>query len=124
MTRSRGDTGEGVSEAGLVEMACERASGPDAPDGDRVSPLVPFLDHDGLVLYEGDALTVLRELPAETVDMVLTSPPFFGLRDYGTGRWEGGPLARLTRVPLCSRPSLRSDVECDHRQGPYEGEKA
>lgn len=31
----------------------------------------------------GDALTVLRELPDESVDCVCTSPPFLGLRDYG-----------------------------------------
>jgi DNA modification methylase len=31
----------------------------------------------------GDALDRLRELPAESVDSVITSPPYFGLRDYG-----------------------------------------
>jgi len=31
----------------------------------------------------GDALTRLRELPSESVDCVITSPPYFGLRDYG-----------------------------------------
>ena len=31
----------------------------------------------------GDALERLRDLPDETVDMCLTSPPYFGLRDYG-----------------------------------------
>ena len=31
----------------------------------------------------GDALERLRELPAESVDCVITSPPYFGLRDYG-----------------------------------------
>jgi site-specific DNA-methyltransferase (adenine-specific) len=31
----------------------------------------------------GDALTRLRELPDESVDCVITSPPYFGLRDYG-----------------------------------------
>lgn len=30
----------------------------------------------------GDALDVLRGLPAETVDCVFTSPPYWGLRDY------------------------------------------
>ena len=35
----------------------------------------------------GDALERLRELPSESVDCVITSPPYFGLRDYGvTGR--------------------------------------
>jgi len=31
----------------------------------------------------GDALERLRALPAESVDCVVTSPPYFGLRDYG-----------------------------------------
>ncbi|MEI2775212.1 MAG: site-specific DNA-methyltransferase [Tetrasphaera sp.] len=32
----------------------------------------------------GDALTQLRTLPSGSVDMVLTSPPYFRLRDYDT----------------------------------------
>ncbi len=31
----------------------------------------------------GDALTVLRKLPSASVDCVVTSPPYWGLRDYG-----------------------------------------
>ena len=31
----------------------------------------------------GDATSRLRELPAGTVDCVITSPPYFQLRDYG-----------------------------------------
>ncbi len=34
-------------------------------------------------LLVGDALDQLRELPDESADMVLTSPPYFRLRDYG-----------------------------------------
>ena len=49
-----------------------------------------FLDDGDVRLYHGDALTVLRDLPPESVHMCVTSPPFYGLRDYGTGRWEGG----------------------------------
>lgn len=32
----------------------------------------------------GDALTELRKLPDESVNMCCTSPPYWGLRDYGT----------------------------------------
>lgn len=35
-------------------------------------------------LYHGDCLQVLKELPAESVHCVVTSPPYWGLRDYGT----------------------------------------
>ncbi len=31
----------------------------------------------------GDALTRLRELPEESIHCVITSPPYWGLRDYG-----------------------------------------
>ena len=31
----------------------------------------------------GDALEELRKLPGESVDMCITSPPYWGLRDYG-----------------------------------------
>ncbi|WP_434615617.1 DNA-methyltransferase [Arthrobacter sp. A5] len=34
------------------------------------------------VLYVGDALDQLRKLPTGSVDMCLTSPPYFRLRDY------------------------------------------
>ena len=34
-------------------------------------------------LYEGDALETLRDLPKESVSCVVTSPPYFWLRDYG-----------------------------------------
>jgi DNA modification methylase len=41
-------------------------------------------------LYTGDVLSVLAGLPEESVHTVVTSPPYWGLRDYGTGQWEGG----------------------------------
>ncbi|MHA1853777.1 MAG: DNA-methyltransferase, partial [Candidatus Heimdallarchaeaceae archaeon] len=31
----------------------------------------------------GDALEVLKTFPSESIDMVMTSPPYWGLRDYG-----------------------------------------
>lgn len=34
-------------------------------------------------VINGDALTELRKLPDESVDMCVTSPPYYGLRDYG-----------------------------------------
>jgi len=34
------------------------------------------------VIYEGDALTVLRRLPDCSVQSIITSPPYWGLRDY------------------------------------------
>lgn len=34
-------------------------------------------------ILQGDALSVLRTLPAESVHMCVTSPPYWSLRDYG-----------------------------------------
>lgn len=41
-------------------------------------------------LHVGDATTVLATLPDGSVDCVVTSPPYWGLRDYGTATWIGG----------------------------------
>ena len=50
-------------------------------------------------ILRGDCREVLRTLADESVHCVVTSPPYWGLRDYGTAKWEGG------------------DPGCDH-QGP------
>lgn len=36
-----------------------------------------------ITLHCGDALTVARDLPDAAADCIVTSPPYFGLRDYG-----------------------------------------
>ncbi len=43
----------------------------------------------GSTLFEGDALTVLRGLPSGSVRCVVTSPPYWGLRDYGIAEQIG-----------------------------------
>lgn len=35
------------------------------------------------MILQGDALAELKRLPAESVDCCITSPPYYGLRDYG-----------------------------------------
>ena len=37
----------------------------------------------------GNAVEVLKEIPADSVDMCVTSPPYYGLRDYGEKRQYG-----------------------------------
>lgn len=34
-------------------------------------------------IVEGNCLMVLRDWPEESVDLVMTSPPYWGLRNYG-----------------------------------------
>lgn len=55
-----------------------------------------YVQDPDFTLHVGDVRDVLKDLPDESVDCVVTSPPYWGLRDYGTGEWEGG------------------DAECDH----------
>lgn len=54
-----------------------------------------FKDNHG-ILYCGDVLEELRKISDNTVNMCVTSPPYWGLRDYQTAEWEGG------------------DEQCDH----------
>lgn len=44
-------------------------------------------------IHLGDVRDVLQTLPDASVQCVVTSPPYFGLRDYGTGTWSGGDPA-------------------------------
>jgi DNA modification methylase len=50
-------------------------------------------------ILQGDVRTQLATLPDESVHCCVTSPPYWGLRDYGTGTWSGG------------------DAECKHVKG-------
>jgi site-specific DNA-methyltransferase (cytosine-N4-specific) len=60
--------------------------------------VTPYVADGDFTLYVGDALEVLQGMPAESVHCVVTSPPYWGLRDYGTSSWAGG------------------DPDCDHIQ--------
>ena len=44
--------------------------------------VTPYYSAPDITLLCGDALTVLRELEADSVQCVVTSPPFYQLRDY------------------------------------------
>lgn len=62
-------------------------------------------------IKQGDCLDVLKTLPNESVNCCITSPPYWGLRDYGTGEWIGGD-------PACShkRDSKQSELtQTGHR---------
>jgi site-specific DNA-methyltransferase (cytosine-N4-specific) len=43
----------------------------------------PYWSDAAAALYVGDAREVLAEMPGRAVDCIVTSPPFWGKRDYG-----------------------------------------
>jgi DNA modification methylase len=44
-------------------------------------------------ILTGDCREQLRTLADGSVNCIVTSPPYYGLRDYGTAKWEGGDPA-------------------------------
>ena len=50
--------------------------------------VIPFWDNGVSRLYQADARAL--PLPDASVHCCVTSPPYWGLRDYGLGDWEGG----------------------------------
>jgi DNA modification methylase len=71
-----------------------------------------------LTVLQGDCLEMLRELPAESVDCCVTSPPYWGLRDYGhPGQIGLEPtvdefIAKLVEVFREVRRVLKADGTC------------
>ena len=55
-------------------------------------------------IYQGNCLEVIKSFEDNSIDCCVTSPPYWGLRDYGTATWIGGD-------PVCShkRDSKYSD---------------
>jgi DNA modification methylase len=41
-------------------------------------------------IYCGNSLDILKTFPDKVFQCCITSPPYFGLRSYGTATWEGG----------------------------------
>ena len=70
---------------------------------------------DNFVVHCGDALEVLKTLPSESVNCCVTSPPYFGHRDYGVDGQiglEASPelyVERLVAVFREVRRVLRND---------------
>lgn len=59
-------------------------------------------------LHVGDNLTVLESLPADHFQCIVTSPPYFALRDYGLppSAWP-----EITFVPMIGCPSITVPAE-------------
>lgn len=69
-------------------------------------------------IKQDDVMEKLREMPDESVHCVVTSPPYWGLRDYGTAQWQGG----LTECDHISRPQVSEKAASNGgalRDNPY-----
>jgi site-specific DNA-methyltransferase (adenine-specific) len=51
-------------------------------------------------ILQGDCIESLKKLEDQCINTCITSPPYWGLRDYGTAEWDGG------------------DINCDHVANP------
>lgn len=71
-----------------------------------------------LTLRVGDSRDVLKTLDDESVDCIVTSPPYWALRDYQTGIWDGGD-------PACDhmRPSTSMNRGFNERWGQGAGQR-
>lgn len=80
-----------------------------------MSSLQPHWQNDRVTLYCGDALETLKRLPDESVHCCVTSPPYYGLRDYGVEGQLGLEqtpdeyIAKMVEVFREVRRVLRSD---------------
>lgn len=72
-------------------------------------------------ILQGDCLEVLKTLPDDSVQMCVTSPPYYGLRDYGTGQWEGGDemCAHAGGKRLSDKTTIGRSRGKDHRLLPH-----
>jgi len=63
----------------------------------------------------GDCRSVLATMEANSVQCCVTSPPYYGLRDYGTATWEGGDAAcNHLEAASCSTQNLSSNGGVGH----------
>jgi DNA modification methylase len=63
---------------------------PKIGDSGALKPYWASKDRYTARYYQGNTLSVARRLLSRSVQCIVTSPPYWGLRDYGTGEWTGG----------------------------------
>lgn len=63
-------------------------------------------------VLQGDALSSLQGLPDESIHCCVTSPPYFGLRWYGTApvRWPGMAYAPIAGLPPVDVPEWEGEL--------------
>lgn len=77
-------------------------------------------------IYQGDCIEVLRQLPERSVHCCITSPPYWGLRDYGIppSVWGGDPACLhawgddINRSTKTRNGAIGKASTADGREGP------
>jgi DNA modification methylase len=63
-------------------------------------------------VHFGNCIDTMNRMPECFVNTCVTSPPYYGLRDYGSGKWVGGdPSHEHTALTHNGRNTGRNDVE-------------
>ena len=68
------------------------------------------------MIIQGDCIQGMKTLPDRCVQTCITSPPYFGLRDYGTAIYEGGDLDCEHSISGWS-DNLKPDCDQPERDG-------
>lgn len=76
-------------------------------------------DLQHLTLRVGDAISCLREMPAQSVQCTITSPPYWGLRDYGNepSVWAPvryAPIPGVEPISVPGQSDLQAFPSCAH----------
>jgi len=74
-----------------------------ASSGSTAVALSPYYEKDGIAIYHGDCLGILPQLPCDSVDLVLTDPPY-GVAYVTSWRARGDKL----RKPIANDESLKA----------------
>ena len=72
-----------------------------------------------MILICGDSLTELKKMESASVNCCVTSPPYWGLRDYGTAKWEGGSVDCDHKHPIDCGPNATVGNTTKGVQRPY-----
>ena len=73
-------------------------------------------------IYQGDVIDRLKDLNDGSVQCVVTSPPYWGLRDYGTAEWEGGDDNCDHRIDRANRKVTKKTNINQNKQNSVSGE--
>jgi len=75
-----------------------------------------FYENEDHKIYNGDSLQILKKLPDNSIDCIITSPPYFNLRDYSNSKKEIGKekeiniyIAKLVEIFLECKRVLKKD---------------